>query len=326
MKKLLPIMLSGCILMSGCSNSAQNVPDSGKNSSQSVIDSVSGQDAMRDSENLKFGYDRPETKEFNAGVYNYVNAELSDDDFLELFSGEPSREKETFPNGFREKFIFGDEEGSILNRDGNLLVDYYTSQGFNFLVVEYDSQNEDKNTEFDFISRKELTEKLSSTVKNLLNIDIQIRINAVTAEQFSEDLKLHLSSMEELYETTPDAEKYGTPTDFYFVSFNQVIGGIPIEGSYGNAVFTAKGIEYLNFYNPWKLTEKSGNSNSVIDISAAEKLLKKNMSCFFLTNLLALQAASLHILSIPKRLHRYGNSLFQTTKMYILTLSQEKKS
>ncbi|MCM1166149.1 MAG: hypothetical protein NC299_15865 [Lachnospiraceae bacterium] len=284
MKKHLPLLLVGCILLGGCSNvNTQDPLNIGGNSSQTVsAENVSNINAARDSENVKFKYEKPQTEQKPVGIYNYAAAEISQDSFLKLFSGEPTCEKETFPIGFRDEYSCADEEGVIMNRNGLLSVDYNTAQGFNCFVIAHGEEDPDRNTEFDFISRNEIAEKLTETVKNLLGIDIRITIDAVTAERFSRDAAEYVKALAELNDNPPNVEKYGTPADYYSVSITQVIEGIPIDGMTGAAVFTAAGMEYLSFYAPMKVLEKVGGGDSLIDLDGAEQLLKNKYDMLFL--------------------------------------------
>lgn len=274
MKKLLPILLIVCILLGGCSNSTQDSPQN---------EDVLNRDLSRDSENVKFRYDRPQNEISPVGIYSYANAEVSMESFLELFSEEPSIEKETFPNGFRETYTVGDESGAILNRDGILQsVDYNTSQGFSYLFIEYDAETPDEIKEFEFISRNEIAEQLSGTVKELFGMDIKIRIDAVSAERFSSDIDTHIKAAAELDDDPPTADKYGIPADYYLVSFIQAVDGVPIDGINGNAVFTAEGMELLSIYTPVAVTEKASASDTFISLDSAERLLKDKYELLFL--------------------------------------------
>ena len=274
MKKLLPILLSGCILLGGCSNST---PDSPQN------EDILNQNLSRDTENVKFKYDQPQNETSPVDIYNYVNTEVSLESFLELFSEEPSGEKETFPSGFRETYTFGDESGAILNRDGILQsINYNTSQGFSYLFIEYDTEVPDEIKEFDFISRNEIAEQLSKTVKELFGMDIKIKIDAVSAERFTNDVDAHIIAAAELDDEPTTAEKYGTPADYYLVSFAQTVDGVPIDGIYGNAVFTAKGMELLSVYSPITVTEKASTSDTFITLDNSEELLKDKYELIFL--------------------------------------------
>lgn len=295
MKKLLPILLTACVLLSGCNNTTQAPLDNNKTlSGTGSTDETSKHDLIRDSENVKFKYDKPQNDQVSIGIYNYTNAEISKESFLGLYSGEPDCAKETFPNGFREEYTFGDETGSILNRDGVLQsADYNTSQGFSYLAVEYDTQSPDEKTEFEFISRKEIVDKLSETVKELLEINIQLKIDAVSAERFSKDVDAHIKAAAELDDNPPTADKYGTPADFYLVSFVQTIDGVPIEGRFGNAIFTAKGMELLSVYSPVKVSEKVPETNAFISLEGAEKLLKDKYELLFLDNPVEVESAEL---------------------------------
>lgn len=290
MKKKLLMLLILCVLLAGCSDNSQgdsrqegNTSETLSGNTSTFSSDISNESLIRDSENVKFKYNKPQTEEISADIYNYVNSEVSTDIYLNLFSGEPSCEKETFPNGFREEYTFGDESGAIMNRDGILQsIDYNTSQGFNYLVVEDGTEVTDETTEFDFISRKEISEKLSTTVKELLGMDIKAKINAVTADRFSSDVETHINNVAQLDDNPPTADKYGTPADFYLVSFVQCIGDIPVEGRFGNAVFTAKGMELLSVYAPVKPTEKILESNTFITLDGAEKSLKAKYDLLFL--------------------------------------------
>lgn len=282
-KGFISIFFTGCVLLSGCNNSAQNSSDAGKKSSPATDVSTDNWNMIRDTENVKFKYDQPQDAAHSADIYSYSNAEVSMESYLKLFSEEPSCEKETFPNGFREEYTFGDESGSIMNRDGILVgVDYHTSQGFSYLAVEDGTEVADETTKFDFISRKEVSEKLSLTVNELLGMDIQVKINAVTADRFSKDVETHINNVAQLDDNPPTADKYGTPADFYLVSFVQSIDGVPVVGCFGNAVFTAKGLELLSVYSPLKSTEKVSKSNEFINLDGAEKLLKDKYELLFL--------------------------------------------
>ncbi len=294
MKKLLPILLTACVLLSGCNNTTQASLDNNKTSSGTgSIDDTSKHDLIRDSENVKFKYDKPQNEQIPVGVYNYSQAEASKDTFLKLFSGEPKCTEKDIPNGFREEYDLGDESGSIMERSGDLTILYNTSQGGGFLSVEYDAQSPDEKTEFDFISRKEIVDKLSETVKELLEINIQLKIDAVSAERFSKDVDAHIKAAAELHDTPPTADKYGTPADFYMVTFIETIDGIPIEGRFGNAIFTAKGMELLSVYSPIKVSEKVPETNAFISLDGAEKLLKDKYELLFLDKPVEVESAEL---------------------------------
>lgn len=296
MKKLLPILLIGCVLLGGCDNSTPN------SSSTNMGESL-GQNTTRDSENVKFKYNQPQNETLPVDVYNYANAEVSMESYLNLFSGKPINEKETFPSGFRETYTFGDETGAILNRDGILQsVDYNTSQGFSYLYIEYDTETPDEIKEFDFISRKEISEQLSETVKELFGMEIKIKIDAVSAERFSSDVDAHIKAAGELDDTPPTADKYGTPADYYLVSFAQAIDGVPVDGIYGNAVFTSKGMELLSVYTPIKVTEKVTTSGAFINLDSAEQLLKTKYDLLFLNDPVNVESAELTYIIYEKKL------------------------
>lgn len=285
MKKLLPILLIGCIFLGGCSNSTTDSPQK---------EDIPNQKISRNSENVKFKYEQPLNETSPVDIYSYVNAEVSMESFLELFSEEPSGEKETFPSGFRETYTFGDESGAILNRDGILQsVDYNTSQGFSYLFIEYDTEVPDEIKEFDFISRNEIAEQLSKTVKELFGMDIKIKIDAVSAERFTNDVDAHIIAAAELDDEPTTAEKYGTPTDYYLVSFAQTVDSVPIDGIYGNAIFTATGMELLSIYAPIKVTEKVLTSDTFINLDSAEQLLKDKYELIFLDNPVYVASAEL---------------------------------
>lgn len=293
MKKLLPILLAGCVLLGGCNNSPRGSTQIDKNSS-SITGDNSNQNLLRDSENVKFKYNQPQDAAASVGIYGYANAEVSMESFLNLFSGEPSCEKETFPSGYREEYTFGNESGAILNRGGILQgVDYNTSQGFGYFFIEYDTKAPDETAEFEFISRKEITEKLSKTVKELLGMDIQIKIDAVSAERFSNDVEAHIKAAAELDDDVPKADKYGTPADYYLVSFVQSVDGVTVDGANGNAIFTAKGMELLSVHSPIKITERASESNSFIGLEGAEKLLKEKYEMLFLDDPVNVASAEL---------------------------------
>ncbi len=290
MKKHLSLLLTACILLSGCNNSTQGSSDDNKNSSETgTIDDT----LNRDSENVKFKYEMAQNPQSSAGVYNYSQAEVSKDTFFKFFSGEPKCTEKDIPNGFREEYAFGDESGSIMERNGDLNILYSTSQGSGYFSVEYDSQSPDEKTEFEFISRKEIGDKLSETVKELLEMNIQLRIDAVSAKRFSTDVNAHIKAAAELDDNPPTADKYGTPADFYLVSFVQAIDGVPIEGRFGNAIFTAKGMEFLNVYSPVKVSEKISKTETFINLDGAEKLLKDKYELLFLDNPVEVESAEL---------------------------------
>lgn len=296
MKKISTLLIV-CMLLTGCGASNQ-----GENISETHSENTSNENSIRDSENVKFKYDKPQTEQISADIYNYVNVEVSKESFLNLFSGDPSCEKETFQNGFREVYTFGDESGAILNRDGILEgVNYNTPQGFSYLAVEDGTKSADETSEFDFSSRKEISEKLTSTVKGLLGMDIKLEIDAVTAERFSKDVETHIKYAAQLDDNPPTANKYGTPSDFYLVSFVQSIDGITVEGRFGNAVFTVNGMELLSVYNPVKTAEKIPETNTFINLDGAEKLLKSKYDMLFLDEPVEVESAELtYIISDEK--------------------------
>lgn len=303
MKKYLPILLIACVLVSGCSDNAQNNTRKDENLSSTLADNSSNI-LNRDSENVKFKYDIPQTEKNPVGIYKFADAEVSKDSFLKLFSGQPSCEKETFDNGFREEYTVGDETGAILNRNGILQsVRYETSQGFSYWAIEDKAESPDESTEFDFISRKEINEKLSATVKELFGeMEIQTRIDAITAERFSKDVKTHIEAAAELYDNPPTAEKYGTPADFYLVSFTQTIEGVPFDGMNGIAVFTAKGMEVINIYNPVKIVEKANADDNFINLDKAEKLLVEKYDLLLLEEPVEVNSAELTYIIVDENL------------------------
>lgn len=289
MKKKMSMLLIICMLLTGCGSANQ-----GKNISGTLSENTSNENSVRDSANVKFKYNKPQTEQISADIYNYVNAEVSLEGFMDLFSGDPSCEKETFPNGFREVYTFGGESGVILNRGGILQgINYHTPQGFNCLAVEDGTEYADETTEFDFSTRKEISEKLMSAVKELLGMDIKLKIDAVTAERFSKDVETHIKYAAQLYDDPPTADKYGTPADFYLVAFVQSIDGIPVEGRFGNAVFTANGMELLSVYTPVKSAEKVPAANAFIDLDGAEELLRSKYDMLFLDDPVEVESAEL---------------------------------
>lgn len=290
-------------LLSGCSDSTQNNPSVGENLSEKISDNSSDV-LIRDSENVKFKYELPQTEKNPVGIYKYADAEVSKDSFLKLFSGQPSFEKKTFDNGFREDYTVGDETGAILNRNGILQsVGYRTSQGFSYWAIEDKAKSPDESTEFDFISRKEIIEKLSATVKELFgDMEIQTKIDAVTAERFSKDVETHIEAAAEIYDNPPTAEKYGIAADFYLVSFAQTFEGVPFDGMNGIAVFTAKGMEVINIYNPVKIVEKVTAADTFINLDEAEKLLVEKYDLLLLEEPVEINSAELTYIIVDENL------------------------
>lgn len=299
MKKV-SIMLILCIFLAGCSDNSQSDSRNEGNTSETLSDNtstfsndISNESLIRDSENVIFKYANIQNEQNAAGVYEYTKAETSKENFLNLFSGEPKCEEESIPNGFREEYSLGNESGVIMERNGDLSVQYNTAQGEGYFSVEYDVQFSDEKTEFNFISRKEISDQLASTVNGLLGINIQTRINAVTAERFSKDVETHIKAIAELDDDPPTADKYGTPADFYLVSFVQSIDNIPVDGTYGHAIFSADGMEFMDIFNPISIGEKQTVTNPFINLDAAEKLLKAKYDLLFLDEPVEVESSEL---------------------------------
>ena len=300
MKKKISMMLVLCVLLAGCSDNSQSDSRHEDNTSETLSDNtstfsndISNESLIRDSENVKFKYANTKNEQNAVGVYGYTKAETSKENFLNLFSGQPKCEEETIPNGFREEYALGDESGVIMERNENLSVQYNTSQGESYFSVEYDAQFPDERTEFNFISREEISDKLASTIHELLEINIQTKIDAVTAERFSKDVEAHIKAIAELDDNPPTADKYGTPADFYLVTFVQTIENIPVNGTYGHAIFTADGMEFMDVFNTVNVSEKETVSDAFINLDGAEKLLKAKYDLLFLNEPVEVESGEL---------------------------------
>lgn len=309
MKKKISAMFILCVLLAGCSDNSQNnsrlennISETLSNNTSMLSNDISNENLIRDSENVKFKYANIQNEQNVAGVYVYTKAEILKENFLNLFSGEPKCEKETIPNGFREEYAFGDESGVIMERNGDLSVQYNSSQGENYFSVEYDAQSPDERTEFNFISRKEIFDQLASTVNALLDINIQIKIDAVTAERFSKDVEAHIKTIAELDDNPPTADKYGTPADFYLVTFVQTIENIPVDGTYGHAIFTADGMKFLDIFNPVNVSKKETISDPFTNLDGAEKLLKAKYDLLFLDEPVEVESGELTYIINDKKL------------------------
>lgn len=281
MKRKLSILVLLCVLLTGCSS---NSSDNSNHDDNTLTDSsaIINENLIRDSENVKFKYTAAQNEQDNVNIYSYNEAKISKDSFWSLFSAEPKCEEISIPNGFREEYFIGDESGVIMERNGDLSVQYNTFQGEKYFSVEYDSQFSDEKTEFDFSSRKEISDKLELIVNELLGITIQAKINAVSSEQFSKDVEAHIKNIAELDDNPPAADEYGTPADFYVVSFVQTIDGVPVNGTYGDAVFTLNGLEFLDIFNPVSCGEKISTTDLFMGLDGAEKLLKAKYDLLFL--------------------------------------------
>lgn len=281
MKRKLSILVLLCVLLTGCSS---NSSDNSNHDDNTLTDSsaIINESLIRDSENVKFKYTAAQNEQDNVSIYSYNEAKISKDSFWDLFSAEPLCEEISIPNGFREEYFIGDESGVIMERNGELSVQYNTFQGEKYFSVEYDFQFSNEKTEFDFSSRKDISDKLESTVNELLGITIKAKINAVSSERFSKDVDAHIKNIAELDDNPPAAEEYGAPADFYVVSFVQTIDGVPVNGTYGDAVFTKNGLEFLDIFNPVSCGEKVSTSDLFMGLDGAEKLLKAKYDLLFL--------------------------------------------
>lgn len=286
-KNLIIISALLCLLLSGCTaaeqaekaeNSSGKAPASGVNLTNDLSNS-------RDSENVRFLYEKPQSEQHAAGIYNCKTAEISLDKYTALFSKDPECEKRSYPETKRRinRYKTGSENGTI-DYTNNILqgVNYYTEQGMNYIAVEDGNEVIDTVSEFDFISRADLSKKIKSVVRGLFGVDVEVTVNAVTADRFASDASKHLQAVEDLYGSAPDIDKYGTPTDFYIVSFVQMIDGVPFDGGNGDAVYTADGLEFLSIHAPVKVGSKIDPGKEFIDLDGAEKLLKEKYGLLLL--------------------------------------------
>lgn len=300
--KILCLLSAACIMLSAC-NTAKS--DTEPNQSQSVNSnadtSTLSQDnakntdnsdnqasAPRDSENVKFLYEKPHTEQPPVGIYNGEYADISEEKYIELFSETPECDRQTYPEVKRrnDEYKSSDETGMISYTNGVFQnVNYYTKQGLNYMAVADGSGTSDTETEFDFISRDELSDKIKSIAQNLFGIDIKLTIDAVTEKRFSSEAAERLKFEAELYGNASSPDKYGAPIDFYAVSFVQTVDGVPFEGSFGTAVYSANGLEYLYIGAPIKITSAVIASTDFISLDGAENLLKEKYELLFLMSL-----------------------------------------
>lgn len=286
-KNLIIISAILCLLLSGC-NASESGGDPGNSTvgnAASEVNLTNNLNGSRDSENVKFLYEKPRLEISSPGIYSCERANAAIDKFNALFSKTPECEKRSYPETKRRinTYKTETEEGSISYTNDILDgVRYYTGQGLNFNIIESGSDVIDEITEFDFISREKLTEKIKKTVRDLLRIDVEITIDAVTKDRFAVDVQNHLDSLKDLYESAPDPDKYGEPADFYAVRITQKIDGVTYDGSYGEAIYTANGLELLSVFYPVKIGSKVNTSAEFIDIDGAENLLKQKYELLLL--------------------------------------------
>ena len=293
-KNLIIISALLCVLLSGCSaaeKGKENI-EPGKSNSVDLIPGKASADnsnplpeTPRDSENVKFLYERPQAEQPAVGIYNCENAAVSEEIYFSLFSNIPECEKQSFPETKRriDRYKTASESGTIDYTDDVLQgASYYTEQGMNYTMVEDGNDVIDTVTEFDFISRAELSEKIKSIVRGMFGIDVEVTIDAVTADRFAADAKAHAQADAELRGTVPNVEKYGAASDFYAVSLVQKIEGVTYDGSYGSAIYTAKGLESLYVGNPVRIVSTISTNTDFITLDGAEKLLKEKYELLLL--------------------------------------------
>lgn len=274
-----------CLMLSGCDGIGKSEDPGGKNPASGVnlTNNLSG---LRNSENVKFLYEKPSLGISSPGIYSCERANAAMDKFNALFSKTPECEKRSYPETKRRISSYKTEtEEGIISYTNDIMdgVRYYTGQGSNFNIIEGCSGVIDEITEFDFISRAKLSEKIKKTVHDLLRIDVEVTIDAVTKDRFSADVSKHIDSLKELYGSAPDPDKYGGPADFYAVRITQKIDGITYDGGYGEAIYTANGLELLSVFYPVRIGLKTNTSGEFIDIDGAENLLKQKYGLLLLS-------------------------------------------
>lgn len=284
--------LAAILLLCGCGTSGDPVLPQNSDAPPAPVSGVSADgnstyqsNAPRGSENVRFLYDIPQTEQQPVGIYNCQYADISEEKFLALFSQTPECDKKTFAETKRQisEYKNGKESGLIAYTDGVLQsAGCHTAQGLNYMAVEDGNDDSDTTTEFNFISRADLSKKIKSLMRDLFGIDVQVSINAVTADRFASDVDEHIKAAAALSDNPPSAEKYGTPADIYVISFVQTIDNIPFDGGFGNAVYTSEGLEYFHINAPMKIDSSANASADFITLDGAEKLLKEKYELLLL--------------------------------------------
>lgn len=270
-KILLSLFLAAGVLLCGCNtgNSTDQKADNGNErtlSEDPYFSEEQPSDSGKTQDNLTA-----------ARIYRSQAAELSADSYLKLFSSAPQCDKITVAERKMERneYTAEGESGTVVYIDGQLSqAGYHTNKGFKIIAVEQGSGDIDQETEFDFISRKELSQKLSDAVRDLVGIEVEMKIGAVKAEQYSEDVKSHITAAAELGSGEENADDYGSPEDFYLISFTQAIDGIPFEECFGYAVYTSAGIEFLDVNNPIKAVSEEPAGSEFMTLDKARELIK----------------------------------------------------
>lgn len=135
--------------------------------------------------------------------------------------------------------------------------------------------------DLDFMPISEVSDKFLYDIKKYISTDINYIVYPITKDDFTA-----VSSSEKF----PDSETNWTaPEDFYFIEARQAADGIEVftgalnhTGEYRcgckiEAIYSRRGIEYLNISFPYKFNEEIAPENEFIEFADAEKIVANKM-------------------------------------------------